>query len=596
LLIAFGDLFDRNRFGSPDFTFQPTGDQQAIVTDVLRGSPAWNAGVRTGHRVSASWIRLAAVLGVGSTAGVRAGQRISIQDLSTGKTIEFTASPLARIYAPDRVIAHVLRILCLIFALVLFWREPGDRAARALAAFLLAYNMQGWGNSGSFLYAHSITQTVTDVASLSMLLTLVLFACWFPNRYPRDLRRTIAWAACVFALTSLIIRLDALRHAFTGVLWLFNGLYLPWTSYVEPAVFGLMTVIALVVDFRTSSQLDRLRLEWLTVGMALQIYAAIISSYSILAPLFNGVAGASTALGNAINDTAQLIGTVCMLYAFLHYRVLDITFAINRATVFAVFSTVVVGLFVVVEYLISKYVEANSHVTGLAITLVAALAVGISLRTIHRYVDRVVDQVVFRQRHRDEEAIRTFGRRARFITDEVTLEERTVHTLDLHARAEGSALYLRGDGREYACAVSSLRIRPDAVDCNDPYVVMMKDSGGTCLLGDPSTAIPGELVLPMLVRGELFGFVACGKRRIRELYAPDELDAMTYMVDRVGIQLDALRTARMQNMLGEIMNLVRAHLLLGGDGSTLIANIAEITGASGAVPPPAPAKPPMYSE
>lgn len=590
LVIAFGDLFDRNRYGSPGITYRTMGEREAVVTDVAPESDAWNAGVRSGHRISAPWIRFNAVLGPGTSSGARAGTLITLKDLSSGKTVAITATPIPNIYSPDRVIAHVLRIACLILALVLFWREPADRAARALGAFLLAYNLEGWGNSASFLFHRAwLPQTITDVGTVVMLLMLVLFVCWFPNRYPRDARRSIVWSACLVAFVALVLRMDAVHYAFAGNgLPLLHTFYIAWGSYVEPALFGAMAIAALVVDFRTSSQLDRLRLEWLTVGMALQIYAAVLSNFAF-AQFLSGFAGASTVLGDVINNTAQTVGTACMLYAFLHYRVLDITFAINRATVFAVFSTVVVGLFVLVEYLISKYVESHSHVTGLAITLVAALAVGIFLRTIHRYVDRIVDQVVFRQRHRDEQAIRVFGRRARFISDETALEERTLHTLDRHAGAQGSALYLRADGGDYLCAFSSLTGRPDVVDRNDAYVVMMKDSDTVCHINDPGTTVPGELALPMIVRGELFGFVACGKRRIRELYAPDELDAMAYMVDRVGIQLDALRTARMQHILGEISNLVRAHLLLGGDGSSLITTIAEITGAAQAVPPPTPA-------
>lgn len=593
LFIAFADALDRNRFGSPGFAVQLVNEHEAIVSELDPESGAARAGVRNGDRIRAGWIRIAAVLGPGADVSVRAGELMTFEDLRTGRTVTITASPLPEVFSADRVVSHVLRIISLILALVLFWRwQPADRAARALGAFLLTYNMQGWGDTGSFIFRSIwISQMIADIATVGTLLMLVLFACWFPSRYPHDVRRTIAAAACAFAGLALALRLDAIQYAFFGSAALpAHGYYVGLTDYVEPAVFGALLIGALVVDFRTSSQLDRLRLEWLTLGMTLQIYASILSNL-VFAQFLTGIAGASTALGDAINIVAQIGGTVCMLYAFVHYRVLDITFAINRATVFATLSTFVVGLFVLVEYLISKYVESHSHITGLAITLAAALAVGISLRTIHRYVDRVVDQVVFRQRHRDEEAIRTFGRRARFITDEIALEQRAVETLDTHARSEGSALFLRTEGGDYFCAVSSLSSSTQLVDRNAAPIVMMKDSGGSCYVQN-AAAVPGELVLPMIVRGELFGFAACGRRRIRELYAPDELEAMAYMVDRLGIQLDALRTARMQNILGDITNLVRAHLLLGGDGATLIAHIAEMTGAAhGALAPPATVNP-----
>lgn len=578
LFIALGDAVDRGRIGSTGLVVRAVSDNDALVTQVAAGSFAAHAGVRAGDRISADWIRPIALLSLSITAGFRAGEPITFRDVSSSRTITLTSTSISTLFSPPRILAHVLRILSLLFALVLFWCRPEDRAARALGAFLLLFNLQGWGDSGSFIFPVWVSQVFSNLSQPLTLLMLALFACWFPDRYPRDSRKSLAASATIFAGAMLLIRMVTTSYAYWGTglhlsFTLFRGL----TIYSEPAFFGFVAIAALIVDFRTASQLDRRRLEWVTVGMALQAYGFL--SVSALPNIFVGLGGVFNNLGLFLSDVGQMAGTVCLLYGFMRYRVLDFGFAINRATVFAVVSTIIVGLFVLMEYVISKFVDSQSHVTGVAITLGAAVAIGISLRTIHRHVDRLVDNVIFRQRHHDEQAIRAFGRRARFINDERILLERTIRELDRHARADGSAVYLRTEAGDYARAVSSMKDGAEIIDRNDPGLLLMKDTGTTCYIDEPTAATCGELLLPMWVLGELSGFAACGRARVREMYAPDELEAMAFLVERVGIQVDALRTTRMQNMITEIGNLVRAHLLAGGDATKVIAHIAGITRA-----------------
>jgi hypothetical protein len=83
----------------------------------------------------------------------------------------------------------------------------------------------------------------------------------------------------------------------------------------------------------------------------------------------------------------------------------------------------------------------------------------------------------------------------------------------------------------------------------------------------------------MFARGELTGFLACGKRRVRETYTPDEIEAINYAIERVGVQLDAIRGARMQRQLREIRQLVSAYELYGADGARVLAQISRVSGA-----------------
>jgi hypothetical protein len=92
----------------------------------------------------------------------------------------------------------------------------------------------------------------------------------------------------------------------------------------------------------------------------------------------------------------------------LRHRVLDIGVVINRAVVYTGVSIVVVGAFILFEWLLGHVVESNSRASTI-IELLAALALGLSVRFIHARVDRYVDDLFFRVRHLAEAAIRRFA-------------------------------------------------------------------------------------------------------------------------------------------------------------------------------------------
>jgi hypothetical protein len=572
LFVAVGDAFDANRFGSIGLLYQPISEQQALITAVSEGSAAQNAGVRAGDRITADFVRRAEVLGVNRLGTLRAGDAVRFYDDRLHRTIDITAAQIPLIFAPSRIVAHVLRFVGLLLALFIFLKIPADRAARALGGFLLLYNVQGFGNSASFAFGISFATYMGMIAGESMLLMLVLFACWFPDRNPIDVRRRVAAAATIFTALMLLSGTLAVRYALSG-----GGPHLPDQAYqvlsnnASPVLLGLLIAAAIVVDFRTATQIDRLRLEWLTVGMALMVYSYI--SLTLIPSLFYTFGGGFNVVGLVVSDVCETLGTILVVYAFLRYRVLDITFAINRAAVFATISTAIVALFVLVEYLVAKYVETQSHVTSAIITVGVALIIGVSLRTIHKRVDNIADRVIFRSRHQGVEALRKFGRRASFLTDENDLLEQTARALLDYAGAQSVALYFENDDCDYVAAGHIL-------SRYDPVVVALKDMRAPLFVDRHSTQISAEVVFPMLVRGELIGFAACAKRRMRETYTPDEIDAMNYALEHVAVQVDAIRTARLQAQIGEVQELVHAYERLGADPSRVLARIADISGAN----------------
>lgn len=580
IVIAFVDLFDRNRFPDLGFGYDTVSDNAAVVNAVSRGSEAERKGVRVGDRLDAPWFRQEHTLGPGLTAMFRAGQKVSFHDERLAQKITITSTPIPGIFTPSRLGAHTLRILCLLLALGLFWSRAADRAARAFGGFLLLYNVETFGNSGTAVLGLPFA-IVTGLLTYPFIpLMLVLFCCWFPERYPRDGRRTISIVATCFSFIALAMVLSSQWYVSFGVGPHVSGdFYFDFMNYALFVFSGVLAIAAIAIDFRTSTQLDRQRLEWLALGMAFITYSYM--SLDWFPSLFTGAGGAFTDLGNTLSDIGEVLGIACIVYSFFRYRVLDLSFAINRAAVFGLLSTVIVALFVLLEYLVAHYVESYSHLTGTIITLGFALALGVGMRTLHRHVDGFADRLIFRARYEAEEALRSFGRRAAFITDETTLQERTVRALTEYARAQHAALYLAQADGDFALGASCPE-KPSAqlISAHDPAVLALKDARTPQYVQGASSVVEAELVFPMIARGELIGFAACGKRRVRETYTPDEMDAMSYALEHVAIQLDVILMERLQVKMREVQELVRAYAMLGAEAPRVLARIAAISGVT----------------
>jgi len=239
-----------------------------------------------------------------------------------------------------------------------------------------------------------------------------------------------------------------------------------------------------------------------------------------------------------------------LAYVILRHRVIDIGFVLNRALVYTILSTLIVGIFVIAETLLNKYVERESHVASLALQFSLTVALAFSIRFIHAKVDRLVDTLLFRERHAAEAAIRYFAHDAPYITDPRVLFTRTVQILERYAASRGAGIWLASGNGIYTPAESTFPTSTP-VDENDAALVAMRARRIIVDLRDSGSALPGALGFPMIVRGDLIGVLVCGQKRDDETYAPDERDALTALTASVAHALDAIEIRELRRRLSE---------------------------------------------
>ncbi|HEX8806370.1 MAG TPA: PDZ domain-containing protein, partial [Candidatus Aquilonibacter sp.] len=407
-----------------------------LVTSVDPGSPAAAAGIRPGDRILILPTRENAIVNYITDPG----DTLTLQDGSRTIALRAISSPFS---APVLLVAIIIamRLAFLAMATLVAWRRPDDPAARALALFSACF---GFGTGvdvnlfhplWSRLLAAMLIQTTFFVGALAAL----AFACWFPKPQERGFRAAVSWWIWPLAAFGIVVGTSTQLLAF--VLPASTQTIRPFLPI--PFILSYMTVAILMIavlwnSYRSSTGSDRVRVRWVLLTFAVGFSGVLVFFAGVI--MYGGAGGA---LQFAAFTTFVI--PFGLAYVILRHRVLDIGFVINRAVVYAGVSVVVVATFVIFEWLVSNFVQANSR-ASVILQLCAALALGLLIRPIHNRVDRWVDDLFFRERHLAEAAVRKFAQEALLVTSESDLIAKTVDVAQRNMRLSGCAFYTARDG------------------------------------------------------------------------------------------------------------------------------------------------------
>lgn len=501
------------------------------VTAVDPGSSAAKAGIKAGDRIFLGKTEMDRARIVYALPGSSVRVRVN-----GSREVTLTA-PVTQAYNPFWPL-YVVRFAFLFVAALLAWRRFDDTASRSLVAFLWCYGIT-LGIHNNVFATPLLTLFVQVLSTVLMLLgtgAVAMFAATFPSGKAQRLPGLLARIALAITVLASLIAVSFIGPAFSPDenAWV-NGVVL-WSMVVT----ALLVVATLATAQIYGAAAERRRRRWvfLLLGLTLAAVGADL--------------GVTASVGyNQIVDQIALLPIAFMpfglAYVILRHRVIDVGFVINRAVVYTILSIIVVGIFVVVETLLGRYVENTSHVTSMAVQLAVALVLGFSIRFVHARVDGFVDRVLFRERHLAEDAMHDFAQEASYITDADVLLSRCVKTVERYAKARGAGVW-RADGTVYRAQSHTFAIAPD-VDENDPAVLSMRARRVNVHVRDCESSLPGALAFPMIVRGELIGILVCGPKIDEEIYDPDEERALASLASSVGHALDTIEVRELRRQI-----------------------------------------------
>ena len=422
-----------------------------------------------------------------------------------------------------------------LLAALIAWRRSHVPELRLLCLALASYAL--WEITAPFAFAAPWTSVYVVFRVGAVFLGPLSVAFWaacascFGTPLSK-LRRGAVGLCYAFVATSIVLGGASVFGFIT--LW-FDPIKLLSPAAGLPFVLALLTALGcsvLAIDASRGS--ERVRAAWLLAPLAL----LFLVRYALDTAAGRLPSYAAFMAINYLYSIVLFATPLVVAYVALSRRLIDIGFVLNRAAVFGIVSTIVIGAFILVEWAASQWLVSASHATSVVAGMVVALALGLSLRYIHTYVDAFVDRVFFRKRHEDEAALRRFAHESSYITDRDILLDRAVREVLEHTNAADATILVRDGTARYAPGNDGSRT---SVSENDPAIVALKAWGKPVnlhLLYD--SELRGELAFPMISRGDLLGALLCGPKRDGEVYAPDESDALVALAGGVGTALDAL--------------------------------------------------------
>jgi hypothetical protein len=543
--LGAADIFGlggRPWYGFWDTNIQTASPYVLVVAKPVAGGAAARAGLREGDRFDLRDQNEAARIAV--LFQLMATQRThlvvergagTLPIAVTGSTV-WDGAPVWKIATLALVtVASVFFIAC---ALLVALRRSSRRDARLLALVLLLCGLAA---------QLSPTFMVVPWPTIQLVQVLLSHACYAGAfllliLLSSQLGRRAAWRTALETIASVgaaICLLDAVALVFgVQTLWIDPSPFVPRVGLGNSIVFAVATVLTVVVAAAAVSStpaLERPRAAWTLLPIPIAFLAqGLFFASGVFAHSWYVVIGFST-LASAL----WLGGAWAVTYALLKRRVLDFEFVLSQTLVVGTVSAIVVGAFVLLEWLLGTVMAGVSHATGLIANGALALVLGLSLNPIHKRVDGFIEQLFFRQRHENERALLDFSKEAVYVTNVEALLNQAIEKLQRHTDARSAAVLLH-EPDAYVALRSFGAGAPRTVSENDPLILALKTWHKPADPHHYASAVEGALALPMLARGRLIGLMTLGERAGGEAYAPDEVEALAQFAHGVGTALDML--------------------------------------------------------
>ncbi len=550
-------------FGHPMYEFGYHSDYAGGVTEVEAGSPAAKAGIRQGDRQDFSRPPRDLLFTAYEGGTNVPHQRVPMGFIRDGRTrpVTLTADLREAAYRWPLVLARELAglVFILVGAMLVLLR-PGamtwgfyifccavDPAPGGVFATTAPF-----GVVAPFLVASNVLFFVG-------LVGLDVFALRFPSGEARNWR-IIAERICLGCIVPVaaLSTWGTLHFLFVGSFAdSLEAVGLVWPVATSASV--LLAVIALFATYRSASGADRSRLRWLVFGSS--------------AALFAFVAGVLVGPGVPYYVYASLgASSICMplavAYAVFRHRVIDVNFVVSRTLVYGTLTTLIVGVFALIDWLIGKVLEQTKIV--LVAEIGAALILGFSLNGLHGWIDRFIDRALFRQRYL---AARRLTRAAVSLPHAASagaVDEMLVGEPVDALRLASAAVFRARDGADFAreAAVNWPDGSAQRLDPGEQLVMLLRGEHGPLRLEDirwPRADLPhGDkepvLAVPVLVRDRVIAIALYGSHSSGEALDPSEVALIDRLAGGAAAAYDHLEAEELRRE----NELLRARAALSG--------------------------------
>jgi len=535
---AFGDL--PGTLGGR-LTLVPAEERGvARVGAVTPQSPLARAGVTDGSRVRLDRPFDASRL-------VWAGEQVGLTllDAVPPRHVEITVAP----YSPDEhlrlsrqfQIDSLSALLAAMVGLIILLRSGGAWSLIVLGLAFAAFDYTPINP----LQQDPRTFPLWEAFYLAVrFITPLLFLDFALRFYQEKVAPLARWVRPLFAVYVLLAAIAGVIEYFADVRGTFLVPAQPAFVYLPPSIIFVSGIAAFVIGWRRSTPALQRRYAVMLVALACFILSALTQ---IAARLITGITDLAHIpfVPLMVFEILATAAPLLFAYAVLRHKVVDIGFAVNRALVYGVVSTVLLVTFGIVEWASEHFLPIKDLGTNALIDGGIALAIFLVFHRLRDLAEHIIEGLFFRQWRDNEAALRRFVKEAAFIGTKPALGKAIVVEWRRFSGGAASALYLTGAGRDFALFQGTGA--GAHIDGDDPLIVALRARGEPVEVSDTRSLLPAALALPMRHRGELTGLMLMAAKPSGDPYRPDEQELLGWAAHQMGLDLQALEAEQLQD-------------------------------------------------
>ena len=459
------------------------------------------------------------------------------------------------------VAVEILRFLtCLAFVAVGFWAV----AKRGQSAVVRVFTLYGFA-AGAMMLTHyqfipsfyaSLNfpgRPVIDhlLADLGLLLT----ALWLHLQliFPRPLAFVRRFPALAYGLTYLPSLAAIVVHNS-----LHYGFELPFDAgpVIRLCVFAQILTSIAIPFYRystTANHLERrqLRLILWGSGTGLTINFIMVAASNYFPEWY--FARMSRDLNfSTISFLALLLGPLSFAYAFGRYRLLDVEARLRRSSRQALITAVLLLALAGIVYIVGDLLLVRIGITSRTPTLAIAIALTLVMLPAQRRLHRVIERKLYPERQRLQEIMSSFLQQATSRTDKASfwseLEARlrdglrVTRVLPVLKTSAGS--FVEGGTQPTPFTVTSPLIT-EIMRRQQPLLIDEATASERVSMTAPELQWLGDrrigLIVPLIARGNLIGFLAIGIKSAEEDYDAEELQLLDSLSSQIAVVTENMR-------------------------------------------------------
>jgi signal transduction histidine kinase len=523
--------------------FHTTLNSGQYIIDFIRpGGPGEIAGLQAGDTIISSSLKSVIAEKKSSFYATRAGDTLACLVIKNKKEVTMDL-------VMDSIVSEVPGFFQAMYALILLlsaasiyilFKKPDDPAIRIFFIFIQLYSLTQNATYLSFQNFFSVLATVAFICA-GCLCGVALFH--FHLLFPKPVKILTVFkhtplifygigsfiAVCFSAIFILVIHDPTDEHL--SLFDFANGFGLKWLAFTFTMVLGIV-----IYQFVTiKNTLARKQILVVVIGSFFGFITPV--SYAIFEDFIDKLGEYYPYIVNLSEGAGSLIMIICLLIAIFRYRIWDVEIFIRKALLYLGATLLITFTYLLLIWVVDRLIIRETDLTRFLI-----LAISVILFLVLRdRLQQLIDRFFHRESYDSATVVSDFEEKLAGVYRFDELKLKVVQSLDEIFHFKSFVFNLKTKGLCYDPVFvlgSDDLIIAGEFEGNAEFEQKLRKSeifSPEELNSKPSIfeKTYGELIVPLLERGQPNGFLICGQKRSERAYSLQDIRILSHLARRV---------------------------------------------------------------